>query len=75
MGRWTLGEIRDWSGDSLGGPERVGVPFGGPGRIWGPSGRSGTGRGTHRDVRDGLGDLDGGTGGSPDPSRTFQRTC
>ena len=46
MGRFgtglgTLGEVQDGSGD----------PLGGPGRVWGPSGRSGTGRGTHWEVQ------------------------
>ena len=35
MGRGTLGVVRD----------RLGNPHGGPGRVKGPSGRSGTGRG------------------------------
>ena len=52
----TLGEVRDGSGD----------PRGDPGRVRGPSkrswtgrsllGRSGTGRGTIAEVRDGLAD-------------------
>ena len=64
-----------WVGGPQGGLERVKGPSQMSGTGWGHSGRSETGRGTHRDVRDGLGNLDGGTGGSPDPSRTFQRTC
>ena len=57
MGRWTLGEIRDRSGDSLRGPERVRVPPGGPGWVGEPSGMFGTGWRTLREVQDGLGTL------------------
>ena len=49
-GQGNLGEFRDWSGDTRGGPGRVG----------GPTGRSRTGRGTLDKVRDGLGDPRGG---------------
>ena len=42
----TLGVVRDRSGD----------PWGGPGRVGGPSGRSWTGRGTLEEIRDGSGD-------------------
>ena len=43
MDRGTLGEVRDGSGDP---------PYN-PGRVGGPSGRSGTGQGTIGEVRDG----------------------
>ena len=46
MGWGTLPEVRDRSGETLGGPGRVG----------GPSRRSGTGRGTLSKVWDRLGD-------------------
>ena len=57
MGQVTLivvrdGLVRDRSGDSQGGPRRVGEP----------SGRSVMGRGTLREVRDGSGDPRGGPG-------------
>ena len=41
-GRWTLGKVRDGSGDPRKGPRRVG----------GPTGRSGTGRGILGEVRE-----------------------
>ena len=41
-GRKTFMEVQDWSGNTRGGPGRVGRQ----------SGRSGTGRGTFREVRD-----------------------
>ena len=44
MGRETLGEVQDESGD----------PTRGPGRVGGPSGRSGTSWGTLPDVQDWL---------------------
>ena len=47
MGQGTLAEVRDWVED----------PQGGPRRVWGPSGRSGTGRGTLEEVWDGSGIL------------------
>ena len=47
MGRGTLGEFRDGSRD---------LP-GGSGRVQGPSGWYGTGRGTHRKVQKGRGTL------------------
>ena len=46
MGRGTLGEVRDGSGD----------PQEGPGWVRGPLGRSRTGHGNLPEVRDGLGD-------------------
>ena len=52
MGRETLDEVWDGSGD----------PRGSPGQVGGPSGRSGTGRGTHGKVRDELADPQGGLG-------------
>ena len=45
----------------------MGYPWGVPGRIGGPSGRSGTGRGTLKEVRDGSEDLWGGPGGVGEP--------
>ena len=48
--RGTLEEVRDWSVDHRGGSRCV----------KGPSGRSGTGRRTHGDIRDGSGDRLGG---------------
>ena len=44
MVRWTIGVVRDGLGD----------PRGGLGQFVGPSARSETGRGTHREVRDSL---------------------
>ena len=48
MGRGTIGEVRDWSGDPRGGPEGVVRP----------SRKSGTGRETLWEVRDGAGTLE-----------------
>ena len=44
-GRETLGKVRKWSGD----------PLGGPGGVRGPSGRYKKGRGTLEEVRDWMG--------------------
>ena len=52
MGRGTLGEVWDKSGD----------PPVGPGLVGGPSGRSGMGRWTLGEVWDGSGDPRGGLG-------------
>ena len=46
----NLGEVQDGSRD----------PRGGPGSVGGPSGRSGTGRGTQREVREASGNPRGG---------------
>ena len=56
-GRGTLGEVRDGSGDPLGGQRRVGDPWGGLKRVGGHLGIVGTGRGTLGEVRDGSGEL------------------
>ena len=67
MGRGTLGEVWDGSLD----------PRGGPGRIGGPSSRSGTGRGTRWEVRDSSLDPRGGSqlvGGPSGRSGTGQGT-
>ena len=52
MGQRTLLKVWDGSGN----------PTGGPGRVGGPSRRSGKGHGTIPKVRDGLQDLCGGLG-------------
>ena len=52
MGRWTLGEVRDGSGESRWCPERFGEP----------SERFGMGQGTLGEVRDGLWNPRGGPG-------------
>ena len=67
MGRGTLGEVRDGSGDPRGCSGRVwtipaardgsGDPQGGPGRVGGISMRSGTGWGTLSEARDRSGNF------------------
>ena len=52
MGRGTYGEVWDGTGD----------PQGGPGRVGGPSKKSGTCQGTLGEVRDGSGDPRAGPG-------------
>ena len=52
MGRGTFEVVRDGLGDR----------WGGPGRVRGPSGRSGTGRKTFGEVRDRSEDPHGGPG-------------
>ena len=71
MGRGTLEDVREWSGDRRGGLKLVGVPKegtgqigdprGSPRRVEGPSGRSGPGRGTIGEVRNGSRDPQGST--------------
>ena len=58
MGQRTINEVRDWLGD----------PRGGPGRVGGPTGRSGTGLRTYGEVRDELGDPWEGLGQVGGPS-------
>ena len=77
MGRGTLGEVRDRSGDPRKGPRWVGeiskVQDGlgehreGAGRLGGTSSRSKTGRGNLGEVRDGLSYLWGVQDDSQDP--------
>ena len=50
---WTLREIRDGSGESRKGPDGLVDPRGSSEQIVRPSWRSGTGRGTLREVRNG----------------------
>ena len=83
MGRGTLGEVQDGTGDSREGPGRFGGPSnwsrtgrwdprGGLGRVGGPSGRSMTGRGGSEwvgEVWDRLGDPQGGLGRVVGPLR------
>ena len=57
MGRGTLKEVWDGSGDRWGGPVRV----------WRPSGRSRTGRGTLGEVQNGRESLGEVQDGSIDP--------
>ena len=52
-GLGTLGEVRDGWGDDRSVRDGSVDPQGGPGRVERPSGRSGTGRETHGEVRDG----------------------
>ena len=72
-GSGTLGEVLDGSEDPWGVLEEflfpseqvrdgLGDPSGGPGMVRGPSGRSGTGKGTLGEYRDGLGDTWRGPG-------------
>ena len=58
----THPEVRDGSGHPLGGPEQVGDPPGGPGRVAGTTGTSRTGQGTLPEVRDSSGEPQGGPG-------------
>ena len=53
MGRVSNGEVWDWSGDPSKCPGRVEYTMGSTGRVVRPTGRSGTGRGTLEDIRDG----------------------
>ena len=63
MGRGTLKEVGDRSEDPRGDPIQVGDLRGGPGRVGGPLGRSGTTKGTNPMALDGLMDPWGGLGG------------
>ena len=54
-------------------PGRFGDPRGGPGRVVRTTGRSGTGRGTLREVRDRLGDLPAIREGLGDPQGGLER--
>ena len=56
MGRGTLGEVLDGLGDPRGGSGQVVGPSVRLQRVGGPSGKSGTGRGTLREIRNGSGD-------------------
>ena len=78
MGRGTLGEFREESGNPRGRPARVKGPLGwsvdsslenwlGPGRVGGHFGRLVTDWGTLREIRDGSGDNRGGSDGLADP--------
>ena len=53
MGRGTLGEVQDGSGDPRGGPERIGGLSGTFGTGQEASEKSGTSHRTLREVRDG----------------------
>ena len=82
--RLTLGEVRDGSEHPRKGPKWVGGPPGVrawsgdpwvfPGRVGGPSGRSGTDRGTHGEVQDGSVDYSSGPGWAGGHSRR-SRSC
>ena len=59
MGRGTLEEVQDGSGDPLGGLKE---PRGGPGRVGGTSRRFGMGQGTHWEVWGNLVEVRDGSG-------------
>ena len=67
MGRGTLSEDRDGSGDPWGGLRRVGCSPGGLGQVGGHSLRTGTGLVTLGEVQDGWGTLREVQDGSVDP--------
>ena len=66
-GSGTLEEVWDGLGDRWGGPRRVEGKMGVLGWVGGPSGRSGMGRGTLREVQDGWRTLGEVWDGSGDP--------
>ena len=69
MVQGTLGEVWDGSGENRAGLERVVDSWVGPVRVGGPTGRSGTGRGTLKVARDGLREPRGGPGRVGGPLR------
>ena len=58
----TLPKVWVGSRDSTGGSGQIGEPLVGPGRVGGPTERSGTGWGTVREVQDGYRGPPGGKG-------------
>ena len=68
-GQVVLPKVRVWPGDSLKGPAQVGGHFQSPGRIGGPTWRSGTDRGTLPEVRDESRDPTKGLGRVGGPSQ------
>ena len=69
MGRGTLPEVWDGSGDPPGGPRWIGKPCRRSGTGRGTPEKSGTGRRTLRKIRDGSGDPPKGPGWVGGPSR------